>query len=89
MPIFKPKKGPILRWSRGLHLLEAAAITTAGGLLWGEQGAAYAGAASIIGGFGWEVSNRFTGGYHPFGDGWDFLAFVAGAFVGAGVQAIF
>lgn len=89
MPIFKPKKGPILRWSRGLHLIEAAAITAAGGFLWGETGAAYAGAAAIAGGFGWEVSNKWIPGPHMFGDGWDFLAFVAGAFVGAGIQAVF
>jgi len=86
VPIFKPKDGPILRWSRGLHALEAAAITTAGAAIWGDMGMAAAGVTAIAGGFLWEVSNRFTTGRHRFGDGWDYLAFVGGALATAAVK---
>jgi hypothetical protein len=86
-PIFKPKKGPILRWSRLLHFAEAVAATTLGGIFGGDAGMAYAGAGAIAGGFGWEALNsRFPKGKHMFGDGWDFLAFVAGALATAVVK---
>ena len=85
MPIFKPKNKPILRWGRVLHFLLAATITAYGGHLWGYSGSAWTGVAAIIGGLGWELSNRFVGkGWHPYADALDFWAFVAGALM-AGV----
>lgn len=79
--IFKPKGKPIFRWSRVCHFLLAATVTAYGGHLWGGGGSVGAGVASVLGGLGWEVSNKYTGGPHPFADAVDFYAFVAGAVV--------
>lgn len=79
--IFKRKPGPLLRWSRLLHASVAFGVTVAGSHFWGDTGCAFSGAGAIVGGFGWEIANRFTGGWHPFGDVVDFFAFVIGALV--------
>lgn len=79
MTIFKPKKGPVLQWSRVVHCLESALAVAMAGHLGGYQWSIGVGLAAIIGGFGWEVSNRWLPGKHPFGDAIDFWAFVAGA----------
>lgn len=89
MTIFKPKSGPVIQWSRLVHLLLAATITGYGGHLGGYQGAVMAGFGAIALGFGWEVANRWMGGVHPFGDAWDFWAFVIGAtLTGIGFLAV-
>lgn len=79
MTIFKPKKGSIWQKSRVAHLLLAATLTWYGGHEWGYQGSILTGLGAILMGFGWEVSNRFTKGVHPYGDALDFWAFVVGA----------
>lgn len=89
MPIFKLKKGPILRWSRAIHFGIAVAATQAGGMIWGDSGYAYGAAAAVVGGLAWEVSNRYTKGYHQYGDMWDWLAFVAGGLTVGGLRSIF
>ena len=81
MPIFKPKERPFWQWSRLVHFLVAALITALGGNGYGYEGAVCAGFGSIATGFGWEVSNRYTKGWHMYGDALDFWAFVAGALV--------
>lgn len=88
MPIFKPKSGPVLSLSRIVHCLLAATITAYGGHLWGYNGSALAAGGIIIAGFGWEVSNRYMRGFHPFGDVIDFWAFVVGAGIGNGLVLI-
>ncbi len=55
-----------------------------GGLIWGYEGIAWISFAVIVLGFGWELSNRWTRGWHQFADYIDFVAFVAGA-VGTGI----
>lgn len=82
MAIFKPKSGAIFQWSRFVHFCLALTVTSYGGHLWGYEGSVFAALGAIVGGFGWEVSNRFTGGYHPFGDAIDWWAFVLGAVAG-------
>jgi len=85
MPIFKPKKGPVFKWSRLLHFMLAALITAYGGHLWGYEGSVFAGIGSILMGFSWELYNKFKGrGSHPYGDALDFWSFVLGA-VTAGI----
>jgi len=87
--IFKPKPGPVLRWSRGLHALWGIGATGLGGILWGAEGMALGGVAVTVGGFAWEVSNHYTPGKHRNGDGWDYLSFVAGALIPPILSAIF
>lgn len=79
MPIFHPKGKPILRWSRLLHFLEAALAVSIGGAIWGYEGIAWVSFAVIVLGFLWELSNRWTKGFHRFADYLDFSAFVLGA----------
>lgn len=89
MPVFKPKKGSLIKWSRIVHFLIAMTVTGYGGHLGGYQGSIWMGIAVIVGGFSWELLNKYlpkiTGSkLHPFGDAVDFWAFIAGA-VTAGV----
>lgn len=80
MKIFKPKAGPVWRWSRFVHLLLAATVTAYGGHLWGYQGAVWMGVGMIVIGLGWEITNKLSGvGPHPYADALDFWAFVLGA----------
>ena len=60
-------------------MLVAATITAYGGHLWGYEGSAWACFGVIVLGFGWEISNKFMKGWHPFADALDFLAFAIGA----------
>jgi hypothetical protein len=79
MKIFQPKKGPILRLGRFAHLLWGMLAPVLGALNWGYGGSIVGGIGIIVIGFLWEISNRFTGGWHPFGDALDFWSFVIGA----------
>lgn len=79
MTIFKPKEGPVFTTARMLHFAEAFGVTTAGGVVGGYQGMVVLAATSIIGGFLWEVSNKWLPGPHKFGDAIDFLAFIVGS----------
>lgn len=96
MPIFKPKKGPVVRWSRGLHAMWGATGVQLGSIIGkkiggkegAKKGAAWGGAAVVVGGFAWEVSNHYTGGYHQYGDGFDFLAFVGGVLLTGGLRSL-
>jgi hypothetical protein len=90
MPIFKPKTGPVLSLSRFCHFLVAATGVAYCGHLGGYEASALGGFVAIAGGFSWELANRFLDpqGAHPFGDAWDFWAFVAGALTG-GVGYLF
>uniref|UniRef100_A0A6M3JCF5 Uncharacterized protein n=1 Tax=viral metagenome TaxID=1070528 RepID=A0A6M3JCF5_9ZZZZ len=89
MPIFKLKPGPIIRPSRILHFTEGAVAATAGLILGGDHGMTIGGVAVVIGGMGWEVSNRFMPGEHQYADMWDWLFFVAGPLVVGAVRSIF
>jgi hypothetical protein len=80
-PIFKPKQGPVLKWSRVVHFLVAATACGYGGHLLGYGGSIWSGIGTIALGLGWEVSNKFMPGTHQYGDALDFWAFVAGALV--------
>lgn len=89
-PLWKLKPGPILRWSRALHMAWGAGATTAGGLIGGDWGMGIGGVGATLGGFAWESLNKkWPIGPHMYGDGWDFLAFVAGAFVPAIIKSLF
>ena len=86
MPIFKPKKGRLLRWSRIVHFLIAMTATGYGGHLGGYQGSIWTGLAVIAGGLLWELSNKWfpkltISKVHPYADAVDFWAFVSGAVV--------
>ena len=88
-PVFKLKKGPILRWSRGLHAAEAAAATQVGGMLWGDVGAAKTAAVVLGAGMAWELSNKYiVKGPHQYADMWDWLAFVAGTLATGAIRSI-
>jgi len=88
MPIFKAKQGPILSRGRLLHFLESAVLVAIGGAIWHYEGVAWVTLAVIVLGFGWELSNRWTKGWHQFADYLDFVAFVIGA-VASGLGWIF
>jgi len=82
-----PKKGPLLQWGRVLHFLIAVTITGYGGHLGGYGGSIWTGVVVIVGGFLWELSNKYLyaltkSKLHPFADAVDFWAVVIGAVFG-------
>lgn len=86
---FKPKSKPILSWSRLVHLLLAATTTAYGVHLGGYNGCGWASGGVVIGGFLWEVGNKWLKGNHRYGDILDFWAFIVGSGIVAVPYAIF
>ena len=69
-----------------MHFLIAMTVTGYGGHLGGYKGSIWTGIAAIVGGFLWELSNKYIpkltrSKLHPFADAVDFWAFALGAVV--------
>jgi hypothetical protein len=87
MEIFRPKQGPILRWSRGLHLLTGILLPMLGYLMWNYNGLGLVGGSVVCFSFLWEISNRFlvipySSTFHKWGDVIDMCAFWLGDLIG-------
>lgn len=68
-----------MSWSRFVHLSLSSTVTAYAAHLKGYEGAVIVCFSMIVVGFGWEVSNRYVPGWHPYGDALDFVSFVIGA----------
>lgn len=85
MILWRPKRGPVLTWGRGVHLVIGAAIPLAAWARWGDDGLGFGILAVFAGGGVWELLTvRLAGplGWaHRYGDVVDLGAFALGAVV--------
>jgi hypothetical protein len=79
MPIFVPKPGPVLRWSRILHFTLAFGVTGYGAHLFGDAGCAFGAVGAGVIGLAWELASPCLPGDHQHADLWDLIAFLVGA----------
>lgn len=79
MPIFVRKPGPILRWSRVLHLAVAFSMTGYGGHLAGDSGCAIGAVGAVVAGLIWELATPLFHVKHPHADLWDLIAWLIGS----------
>lgn len=92
MALWRPKRGPVLRWGRLAHFVVAAAATLWSAHRGGYDGLGMASAAVLILAPLWELATVRLGSWlrwsHRFGDVVDLIAFVLGWLVAAIVALV-
>jgi hypothetical protein len=80
--LWRPKRGPVLTWGRGLHLVMGAVVPSVAYWLGGYPALGWACAGTLVAAVGWELLTPALAGplqwAHDAGDVVDLVAFAAG-----------
>lgn len=86
MKFWRAKLGPVLRWTRGVHILVGMVIPGIGYRHSGAEGLGMGILGVCVVGGAWELAmpvleriHRGWGGYHPWADVLDLVSFLVGA----------